>query len=113
MISNYKFRFILPSPSPGANKLTSLDLSDNLLETIAANTFDGMAKENLEVNLYENPLNCNCSMRGLKSWIDNVSKETSYMPSTFIKKRPGCYKGMMMLQLHDLLVLCCACFTMF
>ena len=56
----------------GATKLTVIDLSDNLLQSIPPRTFDGLTKENIQIDLYENPLLCDCSMAPFRQWSDQV-----------------------------------------
>ena len=56
-----------------------VDLSDNLLQNVAANTFNGLTKENIQVDLYENPLLCDCSMAPFRRWSDEVRLVINYV----------------------------------
>ncbi|XP_039264697.2 uncharacterized protein LOC120340487 [Styela clava] len=57
----------------GAEKLRLLDLSDNLLETLPPGVFDSLHdEEQVSVEMYENPIRCDCSLRWLKLWSDNL-----------------------------------------
>ena len=57
----------------GCAKLKYLDLSDNKLTTLTKDNFGEISKESLEIDLYENPLRCDCSSASFRRWYDDVS----------------------------------------
>ncbi|XP_076821886.1 uncharacterized protein LOC143468498 isoform X2 [Clavelina lepadiformis] len=68
LVSSNKIFSVESAAFDGASSLRRLDLSDNLIESLRAGTFTKLGKPLLKINLYENPLNCNCSLRWLKQF---------------------------------------------
>ncbi|CAK8686185.1 unnamed protein product [Clavelina lepadiformis] len=67
----------------GVHQLKAMDFSDNLLETLPQSLFSDLNKESLNIDLYENPLNCNCSLSWFKTWTNeledlDISNEIRY-----------------------------------
>jgi len=54
----------------GAIKLKTILLSENKIQTLPTNVFSNLSLDGLNVELWENPFNCNCSMKGFKQWLE-------------------------------------------
>ena len=51
-----------------------IDLTENKLTTLKRGTFDFLSSDELTVELWENPFNCDCNLQWLKRWIESVRK---------------------------------------
>ena len=64
--------YIFRSSYSGAGNLNLIDLSDNKISDLPQGAFTGISRENVQINLYENRLNCSCSLAWLKTWTNHV-----------------------------------------
>ena len=57
----------------GASSLVRLDLSDNQIRSLSEGVFNSLVSIELDINLYQNPIQCDCSMKWLQDWKAAVS----------------------------------------
>jgi len=77
----------------GCVKLKYLDLSDNKLTTLTEDNFGEISKESLEIDLYENPLRCDCSSASFRRWYDDVSFRVTFVFIQLFQKFYSIYGG--------------------
>ena len=53
--------------------MLSLDLSENNITWIHSDAFSTLSQERLTVELWGNPILCDCNMKEFKAWIEEVN----------------------------------------
>lgn len=79
-LASNKIDIIHPKAFEGAVKLSFIALSDNKIETLPQGIFNNMADENagMFVELYENPIRCNCELQWLSQWLDDLEVRSEF-----------------------------------
>ena len=56
----------------GAINLNHIELNDNNIATIKEGSFEGIKHEEMKIEMYENPINCDCHLSWFKDWHKEV-----------------------------------------
>nr|CAB3266366.1 slit homolog 3 protein [Phallusia mammillata] len=85
-LSSNMIQDIDPLAFKGAYNLKKIELSDNFISTIPTPAFDDQKKESVEIELYANPMTCDCTNSWLTGWYDQLNGATP--PLNFECKQP-------------------------
>jgi len=58
----------------GTSSLEFIDLSGNLISSLPAGVFDPLVADSFTVELWENPIQCDCRLQWLQTWMETVRK---------------------------------------
>jgi len=72
--------------------LENLDLSENSLSIVSEAIFRKRTEQQINVELWQNPLVCDCRLRGFASWVEKVVAKckcvcASFFTFLFVDKR--------------------------
>lgn len=56
--------------------LRSIDLSENMIERLPVGIFNPLLRDGLQIELWMNPIVCDCRMQWFKQWIEQVTYRT-------------------------------------